>query len=108
MIGNVRTWPHTFAIAISVTITALSAGYLLEWNYYGLTENATFDRVKDQTEDQFEALARFLSTTSQRLATDPTIASQLATESNRESRTQLFKLARTSIANNYPHISTTI
>ena len=108
MIANVRTWPHTFAIAILVTITALSAGYLLEWNYYGLTENATFDRVKDQTEDQFEALARFLSTTSQRLATDPTIASQLATESNRESRTQLFNLARTSIGHDYPHISTTI
>ena len=108
MTANVRTWPHTFGIAIIVTIATLSAGYLLEWHYYGLTQNATFDRVKDQTEDQFEALTRFLATTSHRLATDPTIASQLATESNRESRTQLFKLARTSIANNYPHISTTI
>ena len=108
MTANARAWPHTFGIALIVTIVTLSAGYLLEWNYYGLTQNATFERVKDQTESRFEALTRFLTTTSQRLATDSTIASQLATESNRESRTQLFKLARTSIANNYPHISTTI
>ena len=108
MTANVRTWPHTFVIAIIGTFATLSAGYLLEWNYYGLTQNATFERVKRQTEDQFEALTRFLATTSQRLATDPIIASQLTTESNRESRTQLFKLARTSVASNYPHISTTI
>ena len=86
MTANVRTSPYTFGIAIIVTIATLSAGYLLEWNYYGLTQNATFDRVKDQTEGEFEALATFLATTSQRLAADPRIASQLATESNRESR----------------------
>ena len=108
MTSNVRTWPQTFGIAVVVTIVTLSAGYLLEWNYYGLTQTATFDRAKDQTESQFDALTRFLTTTSQRLATDPTVASQLTTESNPESRTQLFKLARTSIANDYPHISTTI
>ena len=106
MTADVRTWPHTLGIAVIATTATLSAGYLLEWSYYGLTQNATFERVKNQTEEEFEALTKFLATSSERLATDPTTASQLTTESNRESRTQLFKLARTSKAGNYPHIST--
>ena len=108
MSTNLSVWSRLLLIPVIVAITAVSLGYAVEWYFYGLNEADSFARVKHQTEGQFRDLSEFLTVSSERLATIPEVAVQLSTESNRQSRTLLFTLARDTTSDAYPNLATTI
>lgn len=86
----------------------LSIGYAFEWFDYGLTQESAFDRVKTRTENSFNELRVFLTSSSNKLAASPEVAAQLATESSRASRTQLFNLTRALQTTSFPDVATTV
>ncbi len=96
-------------VAPSIAATAvLFIGYAWEWSDYGLSPDTTFERIKKQTENNFNELRGFLSLSSEQLATSPELAVQLATESTRASRTKLFNLTRGLQATRFPDVATTV
>ena len=105
---RLEPWLRSVVLASMAAATALSVGYALEWFDYGLTQDATFDRVKTRTENSFAELRSVLTSSSDKLATSPEVAAQLATESSRASRTQLFNLTRGLQTTNFPAVATTI
>ncbi|RZP28878.1 hypothetical protein EVA25_02525, partial [bacterium] len=68
---RLEPWLRSVVLASMAAATALSVGYALEWLDYGLTQDATFDRVKTRTENSFAELRSVLTSSSDKLATSP-------------------------------------